>query len=142
MYLSLQTARELLRPLLGEWDNNMSLSLQGIVNYLRVLDADERDRFLDPVAKRIGLVLLYFYKELCEHPGKYCPGPIQKPPRSYVLNCILNAYFDDPRTSKPRKARRDKISGNYVKRGKWWWMLAGTLGAGILLIGDDRLMIT
>ncbi|GAA93089.1 conserved serine-proline rich protein [Aspergillus luchuensis IFO 4308] len=131
-YLSPPTAPELLRPLLGVWDNNMSLGLhalglpvvwqglQGIVNYLRVLDADERDRFLDPVAKRIGL----------------------KPPRSYVLSCILDAYFDDPRTSKPRKARRDKISGNYVKRGKWWWMLAGTLGVGILLIGDDRLMKT
>ncbi|GLA79172.1 hypothetical protein AtubIFM55763_002319 [Aspergillus tubingensis] len=154
-YLSPPTAPELLRPLLGVWDNNMSLGLhalglpvvwqglQGIVNYLRVLDADERDQFLDPVAKRIGLVLLYFnYKELCEHPEKYCPAPIQKPPRSYVLNCILDAYFDDPRTSKPRKARRDKISGNYVKRGKWWWMLAGTLGVGILLIGDDRLMKT
>jgi hypothetical protein len=71
--------------------------LQGIVNYFRVLDTDERDRFLDPVGKRIGMVLLYFNcKELCEHAEKYCPGPIQKPPRSYVLNCILDAYCDDP----------------------------------------------
>jgi hypothetical protein len=42
------------------------------------------------------MVLLYFNcKELCEHAEKYCPGPIQKPPRSYVLNCILDAYCDD-----------------------------------------------
>ncbi|PYH67160.1 uncharacterized protein BO88DRAFT_427303 [Aspergillus vadensis CBS 113365] len=126
--LSPQTARGLLRPLLGVWDKHMSLGLhtlmlpvvwqglQGIVNYLRVLDTDERDRFLDPLQS--------------------------KPPRSYVSNCILDAYCDNPRTSKPPKACRDKISGNYVKRGKWWWMLAGTLGVGILLIGDDRLMKT
>ncbi|GKZ33054.1 hypothetical protein AbraIFM66950_002773 [Aspergillus brasiliensis] len=82
--------------------------LQGIVNYLRVLDTDERDRFLDPVAKRIGLVLLYFnYKEL-------------------EATQVLWLY----------------PGWNYVKRGKWWWMLAGTLGVGTLLIGDDRLMKT
>ncbi|RAK94828.1 serine-proline rich protein [Aspergillus ibericus CBS 121593] len=150
---SSQTSRELLRPLLNDWDNNMSLGLhalglpvvwlgiQGMVNYLRVLDADERDSFLDPVARRIGLVLLYFnYNELCRHPGIYCPAPIPKAATTYVLDCILNAYHDDPRISKLPQSRRNKISANYAKRGKWWWTLAGSLGVGILLIGDDQLI--
>lgn len=67
------------------------------MNYLRVLDIDETSRFLDPVAKRIGQVLLYInYAELCKHPKEYCPPSTSKPTVTYVLNCILDAYPDDP----------------------------------------------
>ncbi|PYH50486.1 uncharacterized protein BO96DRAFT_461003, partial [Aspergillus niger CBS 101883] len=70
-----KTSRELLRSLLDGWDNNMSLGLhalglpvvwkgiQGMVNYLRDLDADEKNTFLDPDAKRIAMVLLYINYE-------------------------------------------------------------------------------
>lgn len=78
----------MLQPLLGEWDRNTLLKLhplglpvlwkgiQGAVNYLRILDVYETSRFLNPVAKRIGQVLLYInYEELCKHPKEYCPPP-------------------------------------------------------------------
>lgn len=43
------------------------------MDYIRMLDADEERRFLDPVAKRIGHVLLGFnYEELCRHPEESC----------------------------------------------------------------------
>lgn len=143
----------MLRPLLGEWNKNMLHGLhalglpvlwkgiQGAVNYLRVLDADETSRFLDPIAKRVGQVLLYInYAELCKHPKKCCPPSTSKPNVTHILNCILDAYPDDPRISMSPQSRRNKISGYHVRRGRWWWRLAGTLGVGVLLIGDNSLM--
>ena len=48
--------------------------IQGAVTDLRILDVDETSRFLDPIAKRIGQVLLYInYEELCKHPKEYFP---------------------------------------------------------------------
>jgi hypothetical protein len=112
--------------------------IQAAVDYLRVLDADSTSHNLSPVAKRIGHVLLFFnYEELCKYPEKYCPTPPTKRPASHVLDCILNAYSDDPRITKSAKNRRDKISAFYVRRGKWWWLLASNWGAGILLAGDS-----
>jgi hypothetical protein len=141
--LASQDPCEMLRPLLGRWDDNISLGLhalglpalwegiQGAVDYVRVLDADETKQFLDPIAKRIAQVLLSFnYEGLCSTDGD----------ATRVLNCILDAYPDDPGISKSRQARRNKISGYHVRRGRWWWKLAGTLGVGILLISDSSLM--
>lgn len=143
----------MLQPLLGEWDKNTLLDLhplglpvlwkgiQGAVNYLRILDVDDTSRFLDPVAKRIGQVLLYInYEELCKRPKEYCPPSTSKPTVTHVLNCILDAYTDDPRISMSPQSRRNKISGYHVRRGRWWWRLAGTLGVGMLLIADSSLM--
>lgn len=142
----------MLRPLFDHWDKYKSLDLhalglpvqwkgiQAAVDYLRVLDADERAPYLGTVARRIGQVLLYFnYEELCKYPEKYCP-PSSKPNVTYVLNCILHAYPDDFRILKSRQCRRDKITGYHVRRGRWWWRLAGNLGVGILLAGDSYLM--
>ncbi|CAK40084.1 uncharacterized protein An08g12080 [Aspergillus niger] len=139
------TSRELLRSLLDGWDNNMSLGLhalglpvawkgiQGMVNYLRDLDADEKNTFLDPDAKRIAMVLLYInYEEPCTNHDRYWPALKKKRPSSHVITCTLQAYHDDPCKSKSEKSRRDQISASYAKCGRLWWILAGTLGVGIL----------
>jgi hypothetical protein len=145
-----QDVDSMLKPLFDHWHECGSLDLhalrlpvqwkgiQAAVDYLRVLDADAKSPYLNPVAKRIGYVLLYFnYEELCKHPEDYCPTPPSKPYASHVLKCILNAYPDDPRISNSEQSRRNKITTYYVRRGKWWWMLAGNWGAGILLAGDS-----
>lgn len=142
----------MLQPLLGGWDKNMSLSFhalglpavwrgkEGAVNYIRLLDRHASQSCLHPVAERIAQVLLYFnYKELCKHPQKYLP-PGSKPNVTSVLNCIVDAYHDDPRKSMPLQSRRNRISGHHVRGGRRWWDLAGTWGAGILLTGDALLM--
>lgn len=152
-HLATQDPCEMLRPQLNEWDNNMRHGLhalglpalwkgvQGAIDYVRVLDADETERLLDPVARRIGQVLLNFnYDELCKHPEEYCPPSTSKPSATSVLNCIIDGYPDDPRILMSRQSRRNKISGYHVRRGRWWWKLAGILGVGILLIGDSSLI--
>lgn len=143
IHLATRDPCEMLRPLIGTWDDNMLFGLhalglpavwngiQGAVDYIRVLDADETKPFLDPVAKRIAQVVLSFnYEGLCSTDGD----------ATRVLNRILDAYPDDPRISRSRQARRNKISTYHVRRGRWWWRLAGTLGVGILLVGDSFLM--
>ena len=150
-HLAIPDPCEMLRPILSNCGNNMSLGLhalglppvwkgvQGAVDYIRVLDADEKDRSLDPIARRIAQVLLYFnYEELCK--WEEFGGPSKsKLNATRVLDRILDEYSDDPRISKPRQARRNKISGYHMRRGKWWWRLAATLGVGILLVGDSSL---
>lgn len=144
VHLAIQDPCAMLQLLLGEWSSNVLLGLhalglparwkgiQGAVDYLRVLDADKKKQFLDPVAKCIGQVLLYFnYKELCKHLEGSCPPSMSKPNATRVLNCILDAYPDDPRIDMPTQSRCNKISGYHVRRGRWWWKLAGTLGVGI-----------
>lgn len=37
------------------------------------------------------------------------------------------------------KSRRDNITGYHVRRGKWCWMLAACLGAGILVCAGDAI---
>ncbi|GAA87892.1 conserved serine-proline rich protein [Aspergillus luchuensis IFO 4308] len=151
--LSVKDPCRVLRPLLSKWNDNMSLELhalglptvwkgiEGAVNYIHVLDTHATTPFLDPVAERIGQVLLYFnYEDLCSHPQEHSRIPMSKPVVTFVLNSILNSYSDDPRKSMPMQSRRDRISGYHVRRGRWWWKLAGTLGVGILLIGDSSLM--
>ncbi|KAI2825393.1 hypothetical protein CBS147321_1041 [Aspergillus niger] len=151
--LSVKNPCRVLRPLLSKWNDNMSLELhalglptvwkgiEGAVNYIQVLDTHARKPFLDPVAERIGQVLLYFnYEELCSHPQDHYHIPMSKPVVTFVLNSILDAYSDDPRKSMPMQSRRDRISGYHVRRGRWWWKLAGIWGVGILLIGDSSLM--
>lgn len=144
-----------LQPLLSEWSDNMSLGLhalglpavwvgiEGAVNYIRVLDAHATKPYLDPVAERIAQVLLYWnYEELCSHPENYFPTPPVlkgKELKTFVYNAILDAYPDNPRKTMSRQAQRNRISSFYVRRGKWWWKLAGTLGAGILLVADSTL---
>ena len=152
-YLYAQDLNGLLGPLFDRWDKIRSLDLhvlglplqwkgiQAAVNYLRVLDADQKKPYLDAVARRIGQVLLYFnYEELCRHPEKHCPPSPSKLNVTYVLDCILDAYLDDPRMSSSRQSRRNKITGYHLRRGRWWWRLAGNLGVGILLVGDSSLM--
>lgn len=145
-----QDLDSMLGPLLDHWDQSGSLDLhalglpvqwkgiQAAVDYLRVLDTDAKTPYLNPVAKRIGFVLLYLnYEELCRYPAKYCSTAPSKRPASDILKCILRAYRDDPRMAEPEKSRRNKITTYYVRRGKWWWMLAGNWGVGILLAGDS-----
>ncbi|KAE8386946.1 hypothetical protein BDV23DRAFT_162228 [Aspergillus alliaceus] len=137
-----------LEPILEKWEINLSHNLhglglplvwkgiQGAVNYLRVLDNQEKTKTLQPIAERFALIFFSLnYYELCKHPDKYCPG--FKPNVSSVLNCILTAYPDDPRLPNSLQSRRNKISGFYARRGNWWWMVGATLGVGLWLIPDD-----
>lgn len=143
-----------LQPLLSEWSDNMSLGLhalglpavwvgiEGAVNYIRVLDAHAAKPFLSPVAERIAQVLLYLnYEELCSHPENYFLTPIPKGKgvKTFVYNAILDAYPDNPRKTMSMQAQRNRISSYHVRRGRWWWKLAGTLGVGILLVADSTL---
>ena len=57
-----------------------------------------------------------------------------------MLNSILAAYEDDPRYSESIQYRRDRVAGYHVRRGKGWWMLASTLGVGILLLRNNFLV--
>jgi hypothetical protein len=139
----------MLRPLFDYWNKFQLLDLHGLglpvqwrgicaaADYLRVLDADKMTHCLSSIAQRIGQVLLYFnYEELCKRPEKYCSRSSSKPKVTDVLNSILDAYPDDPHASEKRQSRRNRITGYHVRRGKWWWWLAGNLGLGILLAGD------
>ncbi|KAB8226956.1 uncharacterized protein BDW43DRAFT_28571 [Aspergillus alliaceus] len=137
-----------LEPILEKWEINLSHNLhglglplvwkgiQGAVNYLRVLDSQEKTKTLQPITERFALIFFSLnYYELCKHPDKYCPG--FKPNVSSVLNCILAAYPDDPRLPNSLQSRRNKISGFYARRGNWWWMVGATLGVGLWLVPDD-----
>ncbi|KAJ5991378.1 hypothetical protein N7522_011585 [Penicillium canescens] len=106
-----------------------------------MLDDDENLPYSNLIARRIRQVLLYFnYEELCRHPNKDISCISSKANTSHVLNSILAAYSDDPRSSKSPQCRRDKITGCYVRRGRWWWRLASALGVGILLLGNTSLV--
>lgn len=148
-----------LRPLFEHWSSYKSLELPALglpaqwrgidaaAHYLRALDKDKESPYLNPIARRIGQVLLYFnYDDLCRHPKKHlsCSSPkantSPKANKTYVLDSILAAYHDNPRYSESQQCHRDKITGYHVRRGKWWWMLAGTLGVGILLLGNTSLV--
>ncbi|KAJ5640293.1 uncharacterized protein N7484_008155 [Penicillium longicatenatum] len=141
-----------LRPLLDKWDINKSLDLpalglpsrwkgiQAAVDYLRLLDAGPKKSGLDSIAERLGHVLLFLnYKELCKNPEKNSrlPGKTQT---TSVLESILDCYTDDSRLSNPRQSRRNRITTYHLRRGKWWWRLAGNYGIGLFLTADSSLM--
>ncbi|KAJ5589608.1 hypothetical protein N7537_012286 [Penicillium hordei] len=144
---------QILRPLFDYWDSYKSLELPALglpvqwrgidaaADYLRMLDYEQKSPYLNPIAKRIGQVLLYFnYEELCRHPNRHLSCSSSKANTTQVLNSILAAYWDDPRYSKSLQCRRDRVTGYHVRRGRWWWRLAGTLGVGILLLGNTSLV--
>lgn len=142
-----------LRPLFDHWNSYKSLELPALglpvqwrgidaaADYLRLLDYEQKSPYLNAIAKRIGQVLLYFnYEELCRHPNRHISCSSSKANTTQVLNSILTAYWDDPRYSKSPQCRRDRVTGYHVRRGRWWWRLAGTLGVGILLLGNTSLV--
>jgi hypothetical protein len=149
-YLMIRDARETLMALLSpdQWEFYLSRGLHGLglprewrgikgaVNYIRVLDAKEVAKY--SIKERFALLLFSLnYEDLRDHPGKYCP---EKPELPGVLDAILREYPDDPRASKSPKQRRVKITGGYVKLGKWLWWLAASLGLGVLVLADDELL--
>lgn len=145
-------AAGILRPLLDHWRDNWShgrhplglptgwIGLGAAVNYIRTLDSHEG---LDHIAERVAYLLLYLnYQELRAHPEEYCPRPRARKERNetYILNCILDSYHDDPKLSSDYRVRRNRITGIFMRKGAWWWKLATSFGVGILLVGDDKLM--
>jgi hypothetical protein len=149
-FLMIRDARETLMALLSpdQWETNLSRGLHGLglprewrgikgaVNYLRVLDAKKVPEY--SIKERFALLLLSLnYKDLCDHPAKYC---LERLDATGVLNSILREYHDDPRASKSPKQRRDKITASYLKFGKWLWRLAPPLGLGIFLLSADELL--
>ena len=141
--LLMRNAWRMLQPLF-EKDNCAVSSLNGLglppewtgidgaVNYLRVLDADKDKKnalTLGPLAKRTAQILLYLnYERLC------------KQGTTDIVSRILDAYHDDPNRSKTKEFRRANFSTYHVRRGRWWWRLAASLGHGILLVADNDLM--
>lgn len=106
------------------------LGIDGTVNYLRVLDADHEGRSrLRPLSRRLAQIYLYLsYKTLSrkgDHP---------------VITRVLDAYHDDPNIAKPKELRRRRLSGFHLRRGRWWWRFATSLGFGLLLVADDKLI--
>ncbi|KAL4755930.1 uncharacterized protein BDW70DRAFT_164982 [Aspergillus foveolatus] len=102
--------------------------VQGAVNYLRALDADN---FTHPLAARFALILFSLnYYELCRHPGKFSTHPSGRTHASSVLDCILDEYTDDPRISDNPRSRRNKITTVFAREGHWWWEVGATLGVG------------
>ncbi|PWY96798.1 hypothetical protein BO94DRAFT_453418, partial [Aspergillus sclerotioniger CBS 115572] len=49
----------------------------------------------------------------------------------------LKAYHNDSYKSKSEKSYHDQILASYIKYGRLWWILAGTLGVSILLVGGE-----
>ncbi|KAL3439933.1 hypothetical protein BJX65DRAFT_56450 [Aspergillus insuetus] len=136
-----------LYPNLDQWLANIAKGLpglglplvwrgiQGAVNYLQALDAD---KFIHPIAARFALILFSLnYYELCKHPEKYCTRSNGRSGTSSVLDCILAAYTDNPRTSENPRSCRNRITGYYAKRGNWWWIIGATLGVGSWFVPDD-----
>lgn len=106
--------------------------MNGAVNYLRVLDANDYDRSkpkLTPLSLRFAQISLYLNYEALAAMGNCA-----------VTTGVLDAYHDDLNIAKPAKARRDRLSGIHVRRGRWWWRFAASLGFGILLVADTRLI--
>ncbi|KAL2859127.1 uncharacterized protein BJX67DRAFT_386692 [Aspergillus lucknowensis] len=135
---------EMLKPLLHQWRNNclqgrhplglpaQRIGLEAAVGYIRRLDAGKA---LDHVATRVAHMLLYLnYRELCQRPEKYCPRARAAKMRkeTFVLNCILDLYDDDPKKSSKDQLRRNRITGTLMRKGMWLWKLVASLGAGLL----------
>ena len=140
-------------PLLGHWNLCESLDVSALglpvqwrgigaaANYLKLLDSDGKPSRLNPIAVRLGQVLLYFnYEELCRNQHKLTGRTSLKADKTDVLNNILEEYQDDPLLNKGEQIRRNRVTGYHLRRGKWWWRIAGTVGVGILLLGNTSLV--
>lgn len=105
---------------------------EGAVNYYRVLEAEKQNKLvLDPLAKRFAQILFYLnYRWLGKH---------VRQGRTSVATLILNACPEEPNIPELMKSRRDNITGYHVRRGKWCWTLAASLGAGILVCAGDAI---
>lgn len=139
-----EDSSRILQPLLEDGTNVSSSSLKRLglpekwkgideaVNYLRVLDKDKDKKvILKPLARRVAQVLLYLnYEDLC------------KQGETNVVERILVKYRDDPNMLMTRDFRHNNFSTYHVRRGKWWWRLAVSLGFGILCVADDALIRT
>ncbi|QRD91339.1 hypothetical protein F9C07_1839838 [Aspergillus flavus] len=140
--ITTQDPSEMLTPLLRAGPAQSSLDslgvpeewegINGAVNCLRLLDADrdKRNSFtLKPLARRIMQILLYINYE-----------KLRKRSDTDVLNRILDAYVDDPNAARTEQSRKNRFHSFHIRRGKWWWRLAASLGFGILLIAAEDLM--
>lgn len=106
--------------------------VEGAVNYFRVLEADMEDLSkLGPLARRFAQIFLYLNYEM-----------LYMDCRDTVISRVLDACHDDPNIAQTRDFRRNRFSGVHVRRGRWWWRLAASLGFGILLVADDQLIRT
>ncbi|THC89976.1 hypothetical protein EYZ11_010565 [Aspergillus tanneri] len=104
----------------------------GAVNYLKVLEEDKSKKkpFSCPLARRVAQILLFVsYKSLCMQQGE-----------TGVVTSILTAYNNDPSKSKSSKCNNNRFSTYYIRRGRWWWRFAASLGFGILLVADEKLV--
>lgn len=144
-----ENLEQMIQPLLSHWifSDSLEISALGLpaqwrgidaaANYLRILDCHEKPSILT----RFGQVLLYFnYEELCREQNRLTHRTSLKADKTDILNYILEAYHDDPKFNEGEKLHRDRITGYHIRRGKWWWRIASTLGVGILLLGNTTLV--
>ncbi|BCR99890.1 uncharacterized protein AKAW2_50232S [Aspergillus luchuensis] len=94
----------------------------------------------DAVGQRAARMLLVLnYEEMCQFPECYCPRPRRaaEQKKAYVMNCILHACV----LEDPSKSDRDLIH-NYLRQGRWLWVIASIVGLGFALICSEELMST
>ncbi|KAL4891358.1 hypothetical protein BDV59DRAFT_194325 [Aspergillus ambiguus] len=104
--------------------------IEGAVNYFRVLEADKDGlSTLGPLARRFAQIFLYLNFEMLSMDGD-----------GTVVNRVLDACHDEPNIAQSRESRRNRFSGIHVRRGRWWWGFAASLGFGILLVADSQLI--
>lgn len=142
---------ESLRPLFDHWNTHKIIELSALglplqwrgigaaANYLRLLDSDGTSS----IATRLGQVLLYLnYEELCRNQNKLTRRNSLKADKSDILRYILEEYQNNPLAIKGEGEQvcRDRITGYHLRRGRWWWRIASTLGIGILLLGNTYLV--
>lgn len=105
--------------------------IEGAVNYMRVLDADLENRsILRPLSRRFAQIYLDLNYEALSANG------------DHAVARVLDAYHDDPNLAKRTAFRRNRFSTIHVRRGRWWWRLATSLGFGLILVTDDMLIKT
>ncbi|GKZ98547.1 hypothetical protein AnigIFM59636_003537 [Aspergillus niger] len=141
--------RTVLEPLLVSWNSNVSQGLHALGLPLEWMGVEAaaayavmlKDNMIpDAVGRRAARMLLVLnYEEMCQFPECYCPRPRRaaEQKKAYVMNCILHACV----LEDPSKSDRDLIH-NYLRQGRWLWVIASIVGLGFALICSEELMST
>ncbi|OJZ80122.1 hypothetical protein ASPFODRAFT_54018 [Aspergillus luchuensis CBS 106.47] len=141
--------RTVLEPLLDSWNANVSQGLHALGLPLEWMGVEAAATYAvmlknnmvpDAVGQRAARMLLVLnYEEMCQFPECYCPRPRRaaEQKKAYVMNCIAHACG----LGDPSKSERDLIH-NYLRQGRWLWVIASIVGLGFALICSEELMST
>ncbi|TPR04037.1 Fungal specific transcription factor domain family protein [Aspergillus niger] len=139
--------RTVLEPLLDSWHANVSQGLHALGLPLEWIGVEAAATYAimlknnmvpDAVGQRAARMLLVLnYEEMCQFPECYCPRPRRaaEQKKAYVMNCIAHACV----LGDPSKSERDLIH-NYLRQGRWLWVIASIVGLGFALTCSEELM--